>query len=202
MSITTAINSRYVFWALLALPSVPMAASLAGGSADAEALLHPTGEFAARFMILAMLVSPLRLAFPKAHWPVWLMRRRRGIGVAAFLYACAHTVLYVVDMGSLRLMLDELFSLGIWTGWMAFALFLPLGLTSNAVSQRLLGPQWKSLQRLVYVAAVLTLVHWIFVHNNMAAALAHFVPLAALEAWRVWKITVSGSATHAGARST
>ena len=171
-----------------------MIAALASGSADSEQLLHPTGEFAARFMIIAMLLSPLRLIFPRSGFLVWLIRRRRYFGVAAFLYAAFHTVLYVLDMGSLKLMLDEFFALGIWTGWAAFAIFIPLGLTSNDTSQRLFGAWWKALQRWVYLAAILTLVHWIFVHNNVGPALVHFIPLALLEAFRIWK-TLRGRQT-------
>jgi sulfoxide reductase heme-binding subunit YedZ len=132
------------------------------------------------------------MLFAGQRWPVWLMRRRRYLGVAAFGYALGHTVLYVADMASLRLMLDELFALGIWTGWAAFAIFLPLGLTSNNASQRWLRSWWKPLQRWVYAAAVLTLVHWIFVHNNLGSALVHFVPLALLETYRIWKTRLSG----------
>jgi sulfoxide reductase heme-binding subunit YedZ len=178
-------NSPYFLWALLAIPSLPMAAGLAGGTANVESLLHPTGEFAARFMIIAMAISPLRLIFPNARWPVWLARRRRALGVAAFGYALVHTVFYIVDLASLRAMLDEFFALGIWTGWVALAIFLPLGATSNNLSQRRLGRLWKPLQRCVYAAAVLTLLHWIFVHNNIGPALVHFIPLALLEGWRI-----------------
>ncbi|MCP5084523.1 MAG: iron reductase [Alphaproteobacteria bacterium] len=168
-----------------------MVAGLASGNANAEGLLHPTGEFAARFMIIAMAITPLRMLFPKARWPVWLMRRRRYFGVAAFLYAVLHTVLYIVDMQTLKAMLDEFFALGIWTGWAAFAIFLPLGFTSNNASQRLLLSAWQPLQRWVYGAALLTLVHWMFVHNNFGPALVHFVPLALLQAYRIWKL-ISG----------
>ena len=187
-AITKILNSPYFLWALLALPSVPMVAGLVSGSADAERLLHPTGEFAARFMIIAMAITPLRMAFPKARWPVWLMRRRRWFGVAAFLYAVAHTVLYIVDLQTLKAMLDEFFALGIWTGWAAFAIFLPLGLTSNDAAQRALLGWWQPLQRWVYGAALFTLLHWMFVHNNIGPALVHFVPLAALQAFRIWKL--------------
>lgn len=188
MSIFRAIvNSPYFLWALLALPSIPMVAGLVSGNADAEGLLHPTGEFAARFMIIAMMITPLRLMFAKSKWPVWLMRRRRYFGVAAFGYAAFHTALYIIDMATLQAMLAEFFALGIWTGWAAFAIFIPLGLTSNNRSQRLLGARWKQLQRWVYPAAVLTLLHWIFVHNNLGPALVHFVPLLALETYRIWK---------------
>ncbi len=42
-------------------------------------------------------------------------------------------------------------------------------------AMRLSGRRWKMLQRLVYFAAIATVLHWIFVHNNMGAALTHFV---------------------------
>jgi methionine sulfoxide reductase heme-binding subunit len=184
--------SKYVLWALLALPAIPMLASLFSGRVDDEGraatefLLHPTGEFAARFMIIAMVATPLRLLFPRAAPIRWLIKNRRAFGVAAFLYASFHTVLYIIDMGSLQSMLSEFTALGIWPGWLAMLIFIPLALTSNDASVRAMGTVWKSLQRFVYPAAAATLVHWIFVHNNLAPALAHFVPLAALEAYRIW----------------
>ena len=191
-AVKTVLNSRYVFWAILALPSVPMIAALASGAPDPEGrlptefLLHPTGEFAARFMIIAMALTPLRMLLPRANWIRWLLKRRRHIGVAAFAYAALHTLLYVIDMGSLQTILGEFLAIGIWTGWLAMFIFVPLAITSNDWSVRNLGRQWKPLQRTVYVAAVATLLHWIFVHNNLGPALVHFMPLAALEAYRIW----------------
>jgi len=186
------LNTKYAFWALLALPAIPMFWTLATqtvgpeGQPVTEFLLHPTGETSARLMIVAMALSPLLLMFPRVKAIRWLLRRRRYLGVAAFAYALLHTVLYIVDMASLRAMLGEFFAIGIWTGWFAFFIFIPMALTSNDYSVRRLGPGWKTLQRLVYAAAVLVLLHWIFVHNNRAAALAHFLPLCALEAYRIW----------------
>ena len=188
--------ARYALWTLLALPSIPMAIGLGSGARSAEALLHPTGEFAARFMIIAMAATPLAMLF-RAGWTSWLVRNRRYFGVAAFAYAMAHTVLYVVDMGSIQLILDEFWALGIWTGWLAMFVFLPLGLTSNDKSMRLLGRRWKSLQRFVYLAAAATLVHWLFVHNNIGPALVHFVPLALLETYRIWRTLVPRPSTPA-----
>lgn len=184
------LDARLTFWMLLALPSVPMCLALGTGT-PAEALLHPTGEFAARFMIIAMMLTPLRLLFPTSGFLLWLMRRRRYLGVAAFAYAVAHTFLYVVDMGSLDAILGEFPILGIWTGWLALFVFLPLAVTSNDVSVRALGARWKTLQRGVYIAALATLVHWMFVHNQPGAALVHFIPLAALEIYRVWRRRVA-----------
>lgn len=181
------LNSTYLFWLLLALPSIPMTMSLLSGGA-AEPLLHPTGEFAARFMIIAMIISPLRLMFPKNRFWLWMLRRRRYLGVAAFCYAFAHTILYIVDMGTLSEILGEALLLGIWTGWLAMFIFIPLAITSNDWSVKKLGRNWKRLQQTIYIAAVATLLHWMFVHNNIGPALVHFVPLAALELYRIWKL--------------
>ena len=110
--VTRFFNSRYLIWAVLALPAIPMIVGLTGGRASAEQLLHPTGEFAARFMIIAMMITPLRMLFPKTRWLFWMQQRRRYFGVAAFGYALLHTVLYVVDMGALQPILDEFLALG------------------------------------------------------------------------------------------
>ena len=188
----TVLDSRYFIWALLALPSIPMMLALMAGEPGpqgqsvAEMLLHPTGEFSARFLIITMILTPMRMLFPGVAFWRWMMKRRRYFGVAAFAYAALHTVLYIIDMGSLQAILGDALALGIWTGWVAFFVFVPLAVTSNDWSVRKMGPAWKTLQRWVYLAAVGTLLHWIFVHNNLGPALVHFVPLAALEVYRLW----------------
>lgn len=188
------LNSRIALWFLMMLPAVPMVAALAMGGVDdqgraaTEFLLHPTGEFSARFMLLALALTPLRMIFPTSRIVRWLMARRRYFGLAAFAYAAFHTVLYVLDMGDLKTVLGEFWSLGIWTGWLALFIFTPLAITSNDWSVRRLGPNWKRLQQFVYLAAVATLVHWIFVHNNIGGAVVHFLPIAALETYRFWRI--------------
>jgi len=193
------LDSRAFLWTLLALPSVPMVLALVNGAAAedgrpvTEFLLHPTGEFAARFMIISMIISPFRIMFPKNGFWIWMLRRRRYFGVAAFAYAAFHTVLYLIDMGSLQAVLGEFWAFGIWTGWLAFFIFLPMAITSNDASVRLLGRRWKPLQRTVYLAAIATLLHWMFVHNEFGPALVHFVPLALLEAYRIHKTFLSGS---------
>lgn len=178
--------SKYLLWLILAIPAALMVNRFASDPTAAGELLHGTGEFSARMMIVAMLATPLRLLFPKQQWTFWLIKNRRYFGVAAFGYALFHTLLYVIDMETIQAMLDELWTPGIWTGWAAFLIFIPLAITSNDTSQRLMRKAWKQLQRWVYPAAVLTLGHWIFVHNNIGPALVHFVPLAALELYRVY----------------
>lgn len=183
------LNHPWFFWALLSLPAVPMLAGLASGDPEVwHQLLHPTGEFAARFMIISLMITPLMMLFKGWRGPRWLMKRRRYLGVAAFGYAALHTVLYLVDEGAVAFTGGELSKLYIWTGWLAFLVFVPLAVTSTDGWVKKLGPRWKTLQRFVYAAAVLTLVHWAALHDwgGVAPALVHFLPLGALETYRLW----------------
>ena len=176
-------NSPYTFWALLSMPAAVLLLGAAGDGSISH-ILNPTGEFAARFLIVALMIKPLLMLFPRSSALRWLMQRRRYLGVAAFGYAALHALTYISREGTLAKMIGELGELGIWTGWLAFMIFVPLVLTSNNQSVRYLGRKWKSLQRWVYAAAVFTLVHWMFVDFEFGPALIQFGPLAALEGWR------------------
>lgn len=182
--------SPYWLWIVLALPAAGLMSSLAGSDDPNvyEGLLHPTGEFSARFMIIAMLASPLMLIFKGWRGPQWLKKNRRYFGVAAFAYAALHTVFYLLDAQTAARVLQDLPRLYIWTGWLAFAIFIPLAVTSMDYFVRKMGPRWKQLQRWTYAAAVLTLVHWAALHDwgGIGPALVHFLPLGLLEAYRAW----------------
>lgn len=188
--VKSVLNHPYFFWALLCIPAVPMLLALFSGDAGTvHRLLHPTGEFAARFMIIALMITPLTMLLKGWRGPRWLMKRRRYLGVAAFGYAAAHTALYLLDEGAVAFTSQELSRLYIWTGWVAFLIFVPLAITSTDGWVRSLGTRWKTLQRFVYVAAVLTLLHWAALHDwgGVGPALVHFVPLALLETYRIWR---------------
>ncbi len=176
-------NAPVTFWLLLALPGIPMIAELVGG--EFRRLLDPSGEFAARFMIISMMITPLLMLLPKSRIMHWLMKRRRSIGVAAFAYAALHTLAYVLHEGTLARILAELPQAGIWTGWLAMLIFVPLAVTSNEWSLRWLGIAWKNVQRFVYPAALLTLVHWVLVSRGLGGIIVHFLPLALLTLYRI-----------------
>ena len=178
------LNKKPTFWALLCLPAMLMMRPYVFGDVIAMDMLRPTGEWSARFMIAAMVLSPLLSLIGPRPWLSWLIQRRRALGVAAFGYAILHLTFYIIDMGNLDDILAEFWALGIWTGWAAILLFVPLGLTSNDASMRALKAGWKRLQRLVYPAAVFVLVHWIFIHNDLGSALLHFIPLVLIVAAR------------------
>jgi len=188
------LGSRPLVWAVLSVPAVLLVTVALTPGADLEELLHPSGEWSARLLVVALALTPLSLLLPRNRLVRWLLARRRAIGVAAFGYAALHTLFYVLAMGNLGDMLAELGATGIWTGWLALLLFVPLAVTSNDRSMRLLRAGWKRLQRLAYPAALLTLVHWVAIHDGVGAALAHFVPLAALQAYRIHRLRSSAPA--------
>jgi len=160
--------SPYWIWALFSIPAVGMLieALTSDNARIFHILVHPSGEFSARFMIIAMMATPLCM----------LLKSWRG------------PFFYILDKASVDRIIDELPRLYIWTGWVAFVIFIPLAVTSMDYFVRVMGPRWKTLQRWTYPAAVLTLVHWAAIHNwnSPAAAIVHFAPLAILETYRIW----------------
>ncbi len=185
-----AATSPYLTWAVLASLGVMMTYT-ALTSTDPKIfhqLVHPSGETSARLLIVLMMATPLAMLLKGWRGPQWLKRNRRYLGVASFGYALLHTIFYLLDKASLTTVVDELPRLYIWTGWIAFIIFVPLALTSMDYFVRKMGTWWKWLQRWTYAAAVLTLVHWAALNDweGAAPALVHFGPLIALEAYRVW----------------
>lgn len=178
------LNSLPVFWILLTIPAILLMRGYGTGDIIAMDMLHPTGEFSARFMIIALMITPLSVIFGSRRWIAWLMQRRRSFGLAAFGYGVLHLIFYVIDMEALEPILAEFWAPGIWTGWAALLIFVPLAVTSNNLSMRRLKQGWKRLQRLAYFAALLTLAHWLLIHDGVGGALAHFIPLLLLQLLR------------------
>ena len=182
--------SPYWLWGLLTLPPLfwVIEAATSTDPRIIHILLHPTGEWAARLLIITMMITPLMLLLKGWRGPRWLRANRRYFGVAAFGYAALHTVFYLIDKGTITTVIAELPRTDIWTGWIAFVIFIPLALTSMDYFVRIMGTWWKWLQRWTYAAAALTLLHWASLHDwgHPAAAIVHFAPLVGLEVYRIW----------------
>jgi sulfoxide reductase heme-binding subunit YedZ len=181
------LNSLPFLWLLLLLPAMWMLNAWRLGDLFYGEILHVTGELSARLMMLAMATTPFRLMFPNARWPDWLLHRRRYFGIAAFIYALLHAVVYLERKRDLSLILEEGAEFAMWTGWLAFVIFAALAATSNDASVRRLKRTWKKLHRYVYVAALLVFAHWIFAAFDLVPGLVHFAILLGLELYRLWK---------------
>ncbi|WP_456403701.1 sulfite oxidase heme-binding subunit YedZ [Thiolapillus sp.] len=131
------------------------------GPNPVESLSHETGGWALRFLLITLAITPLRRI---TGWrrPVLL---RRMLGLFSFFYACLHFLVW--------LWLDREFAWGemlsdiakrpyITVGFLSFLILSALAATSNMFSMRRLGLRWKALHRLVYAAALLAVLHFIW----------------------------------------
>lgn len=183
--VAKALDSYALLAALLAVPWAWLALQYLTGRLFYGEMVHASGDWAIWCLMAALAVTPLRSLFPRLAWTAWLLARRRYLGVAAFAYAGLHAAVYVLQQGELSRILAEALEAGLLTGWLAFAIFVPLALTSNHASVRKLGRAWKRLHRAVYAAAVLSFAHWILVAFDPTTAYAHVAVLAALETARL-----------------
>ena len=186
-AIKNILDSRYLLWAVLALPFLWLISSFRDGDLVYGEIIHASGEFSARLLLLTLAITPLRLFFCDSNWPTWLLHRRRYFGVAAFMYAALHTVVYLDRKIGSGLVLQEAAEFSMWSGWLAMAILVPLAVTSNDASVRRLRRRWKKVHRWVYLAALLTFTHWIFVAFSFVPGLIHFLVLLVLEGYRIWK---------------
>jgi sulfoxide reductase heme-binding subunit YedZ len=183
------IESYWSFRLLLALPGVVMLWQFFLGPRSWGLLLDGSGEWSVRMLVLTLAVSPLRLLMKQAgfgpHWPMWLFKRRRELGLAAFLYAALHLATYLIRQSNLHVVLFDMQYREYLAGWIAFLIMLVLAATSNDRSVHALGRWWKPLQRLAYVSVAAAALHWFWIRLDHTGVWLHMLPLAALEAYRV-----------------
>lgn len=119
---------------------------------------HLLGEWALRFLILTLAISPIRDLFG-ISW----VRYRRALGLLAFWYVTMHFLAYMVLDKRLAfdVIVEDVFKRWFITiGMAAFVALVPLALTSNSWSIRRLGPVWGKLHRLIYPIAALGALHY------------------------------------------
>lgn len=125
-----------------------------------EYVTHYTGDWAIRFVVFTLAVTPLRrlLALPR------LVRYRRMVGLFAFFYACLHFLTWFVldKFFDFHAILDDFTKRPfIIAGLTAFLCLIPLAVTSTAGwIRRLGGRRWQMLHRLIYVTAMAAVIHY------------------------------------------
>lgn len=149
-------------------------------------LLHLSGDFSVQLLIVTLAITPLYKLFPKAVWIRWLLQRRRYIGVAAFLYALLHTVIYLLRKADVSLIVKEAGDISMGSGWLALMIMLLLALTSNDSSVRYLKQRWRQLHRFTYAATALIFIHWILTAFDPVLAYVHLVVIGFLISLRLF----------------
>jgi sulfoxide reductase heme-binding subunit YedZ len=137
------------------------------GTNPTETLLHETGKAALLMLFASLSVTPVRRLLHMNG----LQRFRRAIGLWSFAYAVSHLGIYLLldqaciswaDCQPAFIAKDVLKRPFILVGMLAFMMLLTLALTSTNGWVRRLGRRWQALHRLVYVAAIAGVVHFIW----------------------------------------
>jgi methionine sulfoxide reductase heme-binding subunit len=156
---------RVVLFGASCTPLVLLAADGVRGRLGAnpiEAIQNRLGYWTLVFVLLALTPTALRTLF---DW-TWPAPFRRMIGLFAFFYASLHLSAYVgVDQffDVRAIVADVVKRRFITIGMLAFALLVPLAVTSTDRWVRRLGyVRWKRLHRLVYVAAICGVIHFVW----------------------------------------
>ncbi|HVC60315.1 MAG TPA: ferric reductase-like transmembrane domain-containing protein [Acetobacteraceae bacterium] len=146
-------------------------------------VIHETGLWAIRFLLIALAVTPLRAAL---NWGKLLLLRRM-LGLTALAYGVAHFSLYIVDQnGNLLVVAGEIIHRFYLTiGFTVLLGLAALGATSTDAAIRRMGRWWKRLHRLGYLLAVLALLHY-FIQSKANVSEPVFV--AGLYVWlMLWR---------------
>lgn len=131
------------------------------GVNPAETIQLETGRWALKFLLLSLAITPLRRI---TGWNI-LIQYRRLLGLFAFFYATLHFLSYWsfdLNFAFAAMIGDILKRPFIALGFTAFLLLVPLALTSTKGWIRRLGKKWALLHRLVYLAAILAVIHFIW----------------------------------------
>lgn len=167
MALVETLNStlrRVPVWPVYVLGLVPMVwlfwqgATGGLGPEPIKALEHRYGLIGLQLLVAGLCVSPLR-----RFAGINLIRFRRAVGLLAFFYVAAHLLVWLaLDLRSVTLIWQDIVKRPYITiGMLGFLCLVPLALTSNNWSVRRLGPRWRRLHRLTYVAVPLGAVHFV-----------------------------------------
>jgi methionine sulfoxide reductase heme-binding subunit len=130
------------------------------GPDPTRTITFTTGLATIRLLVISLAITPLRRVSPRLSW---LIRFRRLLGLFAFFYASLHLLTYIGLYSYFNvhaIIADVLKRKYVTVGMAAWLLLLPLALTSTKWSIRKLGKNWQRLHYLVYVAAILGVVHY------------------------------------------
>jgi sulfoxide reductase heme-binding subunit YedZ len=129
------------------------------GANPVEQILNVCGKTGLNLLMLTLCITPIRRSTGINR----LVSFRRLLGLFAFFYLVLHFLTYaLLDLGLAwdTLFVDITERPYITVGFTALLLLIPLAVTSTRGFQRRLGKNWTKLHRLVYVVAVLAVVHY------------------------------------------
>lgn len=124
-----------------------------------QELEQRTGRHAITLLVLSLACTPLNTIF---GWRE-LIKRRRALGLYAFMYASIHVIIFVdLDYGlAWSLIIQTIIEKPyIIVGVISFLMLIPLAFTSFNIWKARLGKNWKRLHQTIYLIAPLIILHY------------------------------------------
>ena len=162
------------------------------GANPIEELTHRTGAWTLKFILITLTITPLRQIFGFKN----IVRLRRMLGLYAFFYAVLHFLCYFV--------LDQFFDFSeilkdiskrpyITIGFTSLLMLIPLALTSTNKMVKRLGKRWKLLHQMIYVIAVFSIFHYLWlVKADVLYPVIYGLLLIVLLSIRAWVARMKG----------
>jgi len=157
------------------------------GPDPAQELAKETGDWTLRFLVLTLALTPLSQLTGKSQF----VRIRRMVGLFTLFYATVHFLVWMSFLLAFRWVAigEELVQRPFITvGFAAYMILVALGITSPQFMLRKLGKNWKKLHRLIYAAAILGLIHLLWIlRTDVGEAALYGLIVAVLLGFRVVK---------------
>ncbi len=175
--------SKITIWILAFLPIIRLVWLGAHDDLSAnpvEFVERSTGTWTLVFLLLSLAMTPIRLLTGQ----IWQIQLRRLLGLWMFAYACLHIATYAwLDYGFYwpDIVKDIIKHPYVIVGFSAFVLTIPLAATSNLAMMKRLKGNWKKLHQLVYIIAILAILHfWWLVKKDVTEPFYYAAVLALL----------------------
>jgi methionine sulfoxide reductase heme-binding subunit len=151
------------------------------GPEPVDTIQKVTGLSALTILFITLAITPLRQLTGYGQ----LIRLRRAAGLTAFAYVVLHATSYFVfdqELSPSSIAMDVVKHPWVLAGFSAFLLLIPLAVTStDGMVRRLGGKRWQALHRIVYPAAILAALHFLWlVKKDVSLPLAYLAVLGVL----------------------
>lgn len=157
------------------------------GSNPVKEVEHFLGRWTLRLVFATLSITPLRQI---TGWN-WIAKHRRTLGLFAFGYVTLHWIAYAfldVQLDWAELTKDLLKRPYIYLGMSALLCMLPMAITSTKAMIKRLGKNWARLHKLIYLIAILGVVHYgMAVKKDLTYPLNYAALLTLLYGWRAWQ---------------
>jgi len=131
------------------------------GANPVEFIERHFGKWALIFLCLTLSMTPLRRI---THMNQWILYRRM-LGLFTFFYATVHLLCYIgldYHFAWIDIKNDIIKHRYVLVGFLGWLLLLPLAITSSDKMMRKLKFNWKRLHRLIYLIAILGVLHFLW----------------------------------------